>query len=403
MKKRSIFALLLAAVMIFAVACETDAPAGSGAPAGPAADDGPFPGKIAIVSSPLDQNEEEFRSAEQIVAKYGVDKVLHLTYPANFMAEAEQLITIVTSAAADPDVRILILNQAVPGMIPAVDRVLQMRDDLFIVFCNPQEDAPEVGKRANLALNPDTPGRGTLFAEAAHNFGASTIVHYSFPRHMSQPQNAARRNNMEARSAELGIEFINATAPDPTGEGGLSATQLFMYEDIPRMVEAYGPDTVIFATNCGMQTPILNMVMDYGLMYVEPCCPSPFHAFPNALGIEVPPGMGDVNFVIGETTRILGEHDMLGRIGNWPVPLAFLYTHVGVEYAIRAVNGEVPYDVIDIDVLAEVVQNYIFEVVGQDLSVILRPYTEPFFLEAGQEPDVVVDNFIWFLIEHLVY
>jgi hypothetical protein len=278
-----------------------------------------------------------------------------------------------------------------------------MRDDLFIVFCNPQEDAPEVARRANLALNPNTPGRGTIMADVAHQFGATHFIHYSFPRHMSQPQNAARRDNMAARSAELGIEFINATAPDPMAEGGLPATQLFMYEDIPRMLEAHGPDTVIFATNCGMQTPILNMVMEHSLIYVEPCCPSPFHAFPIALGIEVPEGMGDVNFVIDETRRILGENNMLGRIGNWPVPLAFLYTHVGVEYGIRAVNGEVPFDVIDFDVLAELIENYIFETIGEALSVQLRPYTEPFFLEEGQSPDVELNNFIWILMEHLIY
>jgi len=396
MKKRGIIALFLVAVMAFSVACRTEEQG-----TGTHELAGDF--KIAIVSSPIDQNEEEFRAAEQIVAKYGTSRVVHVTYPANFMAEAEQLITIVTSVAADPLVRILVINQAVPGMIAAVDRVLDMRDDLFIVFANPQEDAPDVGRRANLALNPDTPGRGSLFAEMAHEFGATTIVHYSFPRHMGQPQNAARRDNMASRSAELGIEFVNATAPDPTAEGGLPATQLYMFEDIPRMFEAHGPDTVIFATNCGMQTPILTMVMEYGLMYVEPCCPSPFHAFPLALGIEVPAGLADVPFVINATREILGEAGMLGRIGNWPVPLAIMYTHVGVEYAIRAVTGEVPFDEIDMDVLASIITGYIYDTVGEDLGVILRPYSEPFFLDEGQSPDLTVNNFIWILIEHLVY
>jgi hypothetical protein len=152
-----------------------------------------------------------------------------------------------------------------------------------------------------------------------------------------------------------------------------------------------------------MQTPILNMVMDHSLIYVEPCCPSPFHAFPNALGITVPAGLADVNYVIEETTRILGEADMLGRIGNWPVPLAIMYTHVAVEYAIRAVNGEVPYDEVDMAVLTEVIEAYIYSVIGQELAVTLSPYTEPFYLEPGQVPDVVVSNFVWILMEHLIY
>jgi hypothetical protein len=34
-----------------------------------AGSDGPFPGKIAIISSDLSQNEEEFRSAENLQRK----------------------------------------------------------------------------------------------------------------------------------------------------------------------------------------------------------------------------------------------------------------------------------------------------------------------------------------------
>jgi len=60
-------------------------------------------GKVAIVTNTVSQNEEEYRSAEQMVAKYG-DRIVHVTWPDNFMAEQEQMVSIVARLAADPDV-----------------------------------------------------------------------------------------------------------------------------------------------------------------------------------------------------------------------------------------------------------------------------------------------------------
>ena len=137
-------------------------------PAQGAADTGPFPGKIAIVTNDVSQNEEEFRSAEYLVAKYGADKVIHVTWPTNFMAEQEQMVTTVARLAADRDIRALIINQAVPGTNPAVDRLLETRDDMFIVYCSPQENPPDVSRRANLILNTSDLARGPAIARQAH-------------------------------------------------------------------------------------------------------------------------------------------------------------------------------------------------------------------------------------------
>jgi len=392
---KKLICTLLALCLVFALvaACGDDS--------GPAGSDGPFPGKIAVFSGPVDQNEEEFRAAEQIVKKYGDDKIIHVTYPANFMAEPEQIITTMLTLGADPEVGVIVINQAVPGMLNAVDKLQETRDDIFIVFCNPQEDAPQISQRANLAMNPNTPARGFTSVETAHKLGAKTFIHYSFPRHMSQPQNAARMDNMQTKCTELGIDFVVLTAPDPTAEGGLAATQQYMYEDIPKIIEQYGKDTVIFSTNCGMQTPLITSVIDLGAMYAEPCCASPLHGFPIALDLEIDLTEADLPWVIDQTSKILAEKGMAGRMANWPVPMAFLYTHVGVEYGIRYLNGDVSFDSINQTILRQCIQNYIQETVGRTVDVQLKNYHEPFGEAASY--DVELDNFIWILVESIIY
>ena len=56
------------------------------------------PGKVAIVTNTVSQNEEEYRSAQEMVAKYG-ERIVHVTWPDNFMAEQEQMVSVVAKLA----------------------------------------------------------------------------------------------------------------------------------------------------------------------------------------------------------------------------------------------------------------------------------------------------------------
>lgn len=119
----------------------------------PAPSERTFEGKIAIVTNTLSQNEEEYRSAEEMVNRYGDKKIMHVLWPDNFMTEQEQMISTVAKIGSDPDVKALIINQAVPGTNAAVDKLLETRDDMFIVYCTPQENPPDVAQRADLILD----------------------------------------------------------------------------------------------------------------------------------------------------------------------------------------------------------------------------------------------------------
>jgi len=338
---------------------------------------GPFPGKIAIITNTVSQNEEEFRSAELLVAKYGADKVIHAVWPDNFVAEGEQMITTVARIAADRDVKALIINQAVQGTNAAVDRLLQSRNDIFIVYCNPIEDPNAVARRANLLLNTDDLARGPALARQAHAMGAATFVHYSFPRHMSNVMLAQRRDDIRAECERLGIVFVDATAPDPTGDGGQTATQQFILEDIPRMVARYGADTAFFGTNCAMQPPMITRVLEQRAIYPEPCCPSPVHAFPAALGVEAPGRQADIPFMTDQVRNAVAARGMQGRLGTWPAPAGMTWTGAGAEYAIKVINGELPFDRIDEVALRQVISDHLRDFVGATVDAQIRSFPDP--------------------------
>ena len=91
-----------------------------------------------------------------------------------------------------------------------------------------------VNESADVAVQPDQLARGTTIVQTAKQMGVTDLVHYSFPRHMSQELLARRRDAMKQAAAANGIKFHFVTAPDPMGEGGLNATQQFVMEDVPR-------------------------------------------------------------------------------------------------------------------------------------------------------------------------
>jgi len=348
-----------------------------------------FPGKIAIVTNDVSQSEEEFRSAEALVAKYGEDKIIHRTWPANFVQEGEQMITIVQAIAENPDVRALIINQAVVGTNAAVDKLLEIRDDIFIVYCSPAETPADVAARANLLLNTNDLLRGVSIVEQAVAMGADTVAHYSFPRHMGVVMLAARRDIMRDTCARLGVNFVELPAPDPTGPDGIPGTQQFILEDVPRQVEELGPNTAFFATNCAMQIPLQTQVIATGAIYPEPCCPSPYHAFPAVLGIADKVFDGSnmvagedkgrqraVGEVVAEIRAELASRGVAGRLATWPFPASMLWTNAGVEYAISWLNGDAPQGrEINYDLLLNHMNAYIYDLTGLTYDVELNPYS----------------------------
>ena len=294
--------------------------------------------KIGVVTGTVSQGEDEYRGAEFVVAKYP-GMIEHRTYPDNFMAEQETYIAQITSLAADPAIKAIVVNQGVPGTVAAIRKVKQLRPDIVFVIGEPHEDPSVIDPVADLSLIPNNPARGQSIPQLAKRMGAKTFLHYSFPRHMSYADLAARRDIMEQECKKLGMQFVFVNAPDPTGEGGLPAAQQFILEDVPRQVAKYGKDSAFFSTNCGMQEPLITAVLKAGAIFPEQCCPSPTHGYPAALGLEITDQLkGNFPAIVKAINAEIVKKGMSGRMATWPVASSYLNTVAGVEVAKLAVE-----------------------------------------------------------------
>ena len=298
--------------------------------------------KIAILTGTTSQGEEEFRAAER-AQKADPEHIVTDTYPDNFMAETETTISKLIAFASDPDVKAIVMCQAVPGAKAAFDKIRAMgRDDMLLVAGVPQEDPAVITAAADFVLYTDEPKQGDTIMETCAKWGVEVFVHYSFPRHLAMETIAARKALLEENAAALGIEYVEATAPDPTGDAGVAGAQQFILEDVPAKLKEYeGKKVAFFTTNCSMQEPLQAAILDQpNAYYPQPCCPSPYHAFPASLGLEIQAG-GDDTEALKAIAAVLKEHNALGRYSTWPSPVNMSIIDVSVEYAKKWIAGEI--------------------------------------------------------------
>jgi len=300
------------------------------------------------------------------------------------MDEQETTITNMMAMASNPAVKAIVMVQAVPGAAAAIDKVRDMRPDMFFVLGLPQEDPDMLAPKADIIVTTDDIGRGHQIVQHAYDMGAKTFLHYTFPRHMSIEFLATRRDLMQEKAEELGMNFVEIDAPDPTGDAGVPGTQMFISEDIPRAIAERGVDTAVFGTNCAMMEPMIRAVIETGAIFPVQCCPSPYHAYPGALGIEIPEDKrGNLPFIIDAITAKIAEKGATGRLATWPVPVNMMFIEAGVEYAKAYLEGETDGRV-DQAKLTEIME----EIAGGE--VILTTFKEH-------------GNFFLFLADHIIF
>ena len=299
--------------------------------------------KIAVLTGTVSQGEEEFRAAEKAVETYGADHVITATYPDNFMSEMETTVSTLVSFASDPDVKAIVMCQAVPGAKAGFDKIREMgRDDILLIAGTPQEDPDVIAAASDIVMYADEVAQGDTIMETCDKWGIDVLIHYSFPRHMAMELIAGRHELLQKNADALGIELVDVTAPDPTAEAGLSASQQFILEDVPQQLKKYeGKKVAFFTTNCGMQPSLQAACLDEpNAYYTQPCCPSPYHGFPATLGLELAVGGGDEE-ALHQIALKLQEHDAVGRYSTWASPVAMTVIEIGCEYAKGYIDGTI--------------------------------------------------------------
>lgn len=237
------------------------------------------------------QAEDAYRGAERIVREYGDASkggmIKHVTFPDNFMQEMETTISQIVGLADDPKVKVIVVNDAVPGTTEAFRRIKEKRNDVICLSGSPHEDPNVISSISDFSAVGDSISRGYLIIHTAKELGAKNFVMVSFPRHQSYELQARKRAIMEAACKELGVKFSFETAPDPVSDVGVAGAQQFILEKVPAWLKKYGKNTAFYCTNDAQTEPLLRQIAKYGGFFIEQDDPSPILGYPGAFGIDL--------------------------------------------------------------------------------------------------------------------
>ena len=312
---------------------------------------------IGIVTGSVSQSEDDRRGAEAFQAKYGEDRVKLAIYPDNFTEELETTIQTIVNLSADPEMKAIIVNQAVPGTAEAFRQIKERRPDIICIAGESHEDLPVIGDAADLVTNNDFVARGYLMNRTAHELGCDTFVHISFPRHMSYETMSRRVAVMKAACEEFGMNFVLETAPDPTqSDVGTPGAQAYILEHAPEWIEKYGKNSAYFCTNDAHTEPLLKQLLAYGGYFIEADLPSPLMGYPGALGIDLTEAGGDFDKILAAVEAAVVEKGGAGRFGTWAYSYGYTVSAGLAQHAYNVIKGE--SELCDIDAIAEAFQEY---------------------------------------------
>lgn len=319
-------------------------------------DDNTEPYKIGIVTGSVSQSEDDRRGAEAFQKEYGEDMVQLAIYPDNFTEETETTIQSIVNLSADPLMKAIIVNQAVPGTTEAFRKIKETRPDIICIAGEAHEDLPEISSAADLVTNNDFVSRGYLIIRTAHELGCDTFVHISFPRHMSYETMSRRVAIMKAACEEFGMKFVLETAPDPTSDVGVSGAQAYILEQVPAWVEKYGQKAAYFCTNDAHTEPLLKRLLECGGYFIEADLPSPLMGYPGALGIDLTEEAGDFEKILTKVESAIVEKGGADHFGTWAYSYGYTLSAGLALHAKNVLDGK--SELKDMDDVAAALQVY---------------------------------------------
>ena len=319
-------------------------------------DDNTVPYKIGIVTGSVSQSEDDRRGAEAFQKEYGEDMVQLAIYPDNFTEETETTIQSIVNLSADPLMKAIIVNQAVPGTTEAFRKIKETRPDIICIAGESHEDLPEIGSAADLVTNNDFVSRGYLIIRTAHELGCDTFVHISFPRHMSYETMSRRVAIMKAACEEFGMKFVLETAPDPTSDVGVSGAQAYILEQVPAWVEKYGQNAAYFCTNDAHTEPLLKRLLECGGYFIEADLPSPLMGYPGALGLDLTEEAGDFEKILNKVESAIVEKGGADHFGTWAYSYGYTLSAGLALHAKNVLDGK--SELKDMDDVAAALQVY---------------------------------------------
>lgn len=357
---------------------------------------GQLPGKIAIATpmgGPMALSLERSFAARQLLDKYGEDSLIHFTFPSQEIGRFERppreiVASVVDEIIANDEIKILITHTVDSELFYYfISGVQLQRSDIFVIFLSDTGNNFHLNSRADLIFDVNRNELLYSIIEQAKSLGAENFVAFVYDHELEygfEPDDFPETNwgsehieevdRIRIRAKEIGLNIVEVRY---AGIGCMSDLNQYIQDTVPGLVETLGINTAFFGLS---DDRLLWESVARGTIY--PSSFNRFHGTPSPQFIASElfiPSLSEIasvdnaqffhrdnlRFIIEETRKYIASHNMLGRVSTWPVSAQDMFLYAAVEYGFMLLNGEVSDENVDLEVLSQIMNNYIYRYTGE--------------------------------------
>ncbi len=335
---KRILALLMAAVLLFALASCKKAPKG---------EEIVLPQKkVAILVAPEAQFPEDYKAAQELAAEYP-DTIIIKEYDDSRILKGGDpgIITYSKELAANEEIGAIVYARATQYTRNAIYKAKEINPDIVTVCIEPEDNIEEISDLSSLVLCVDWAKAAEDIVAQAKAQGAKYFLAFFVSRTMTSNKLIrdavnALKTNCEAQD----IKFISDSSAD-TNSVQIAGAQKYIGEAIARHYmnnDIEGKDVAVFSTDSAVQSTLVEQANKKGLIYICPSFPTAYNGIGEVLDIAAPEKVADIEgYIKNAKDAVKADTSGTARLSIYKTPLAAILLKAAIHSAFDLLNGTI--------------------------------------------------------------
>jgi hypothetical protein len=244
----------------------------------------------------------------------------------------------IAGVAADPRVKAIVVDPALPGSAEGFRRAKESRPDLFCVAGGSREDGLAIEASVDLVIDLDRVYRAYLIPWAAKKMGAKALVAVYTRAEDADSLASRERAIMSAACAEFGLKYAAMVPP-----AGAEATAYARAMTGPWLRD-YGPDAALYCSDDALVEPIIAGAIAGGGIVVDAAGSATRAVYAAALGLDLSSAKGDARKERRLLEKAIVDLGAGGRFGLWDADYVEASVEGLGEFALRVALGSARKD-----------------------------------------------------------
>ncbi len=301
--------------------------------------------KVAILVAPEAQYPEDYKAAQELAAEYP-EKVIVKEYSDSRVLRAgdPEIMQFSKELAGDPEIGAIVYARATQFTTNAMRSAESVNPNIVTICIEPEESIDTVSSIADLVFCADWAKVAADVVATAKKQGAEHFVLFSINRHITNnPMYSALNASFKAECETQGLNYVYDNSVDPIYSSGIKGAQLYIRESIARLYnneKISGNNVALFSTDSSVQSTLVEIARDRGLIYVCPSFPTAYNGLGEVFEIAKPEKVADIKSYIEAAKEIeIPESELTPRYSIYNFPLAATLLKGAVHCAFDLLNG----------------------------------------------------------------